>query len=87
MAADKDVKKNQVIDSPRVARVLRVAFYAALAILLALGFFVPGHPHFLWERLPGFFALYGFISCVVIIAVSKILGKLLLTRKEDYYDW
>lgn len=87
MAGDRDVKKGRVIDSPRVARVLRAAFYAVLAILLVLGFLVPGHPDFSWERLPGFFALYGFISCVVIIAVSKILGKLLLTRKEDYYDW
>jgi hypothetical protein len=36
--------------------------------------------------LPGFGSLYGLISCVLIIVVSKLLGKLWLMRREDYYD-
>lgn len=38
------------------------------------------------ENLPGFWALFGFVSCVVIIFVSKWFGKLGITRQEDYYD-
>lgn len=33
-----------------------------------------------------FFALYGFLGCVVIVYVSKWLGKHWLQRPEDYYD-
>jgi hypothetical protein len=38
------------------------------------------------ENMPGFWALFGFISCVVIIFVSKWFGKAGITRQEDYYD-
>ena len=38
------------------------------------------------EYLPGFWAVFGFVSCVVIIFVSKWFGKLGITRREDYYD-
>ena len=38
------------------------------------------------EHLPGFWALFGLVSCVVIIFVSKWFGKLGITRQEDYYD-
>ena len=38
------------------------------------------------EYLPGFWALFGFLSCVVIIFVSKWFGKLGITRREDFYD-
>ena len=45
-----------------------------------------GHLHFWFEKLPGFGSLYGLISCVLIIVVSKLIGKLWLMRPEDYYD-
>ncbi len=38
------------------------------------------------ENLPGFWAVFGFVSCVGIIFVSKWFGKLGITRQEDYYD-
>jgi len=38
------------------------------------------------EHLPGFWAVFGLVSCVVIIFVSKWFGKLGITRQEDYYD-
>ena len=39
-----------------------------------------------WYHVPGFYALFGFISCVVIIIASKALGKRFVQQKEDYYD-
>jgi len=43
------------------------------------------HGHW-WNHVPGFYALWGFGGCVVIIAVSKWLGKRFVQQKEDYYD-
>ena len=42
--------------------------------------------HFPFESWPAFGSIYGLISCVVIIVVSKLLGKLWLMRPEDHYD-
>ena len=66
-------------------------FYATL-IALALSevvvsrLFYTDHPHFWFEDLPGWGSIYGLVSCVAIIVVSKILGKLWLMRPENYYD-
>lgn len=43
-------------------------------------------PHHWWEQIPGFYIIFGFVGCVVIILVSKALGKLFLQKEEDYYD-
>ena len=40
----------------------------------------------LGSHMPGIFALFGFIGCVGVIAVSKLIGHYWLQRKEDYYD-
>ena len=45
-----------------------------------------GHGDFPWSHILGFFALFGFISCVAIVVISKLLGHYWLQRKEDYYD-
>ena len=39
-----------------------------------------------WNRLPGFYALFGFIGCLALIALSLGLGKILLRKDERYYD-
>lgn len=39
-----------------------------------------------WNRIPGFYIIWGFISCAAIIYVSKWLGKLFILSDEDYYD-
>jgi hypothetical protein len=52
---------------------------------LARIFDVPS-PHFWFESIPAWGSLYGLVSCVAIIVVSKFLGKVWLMRREDYYD-
>ena len=37
------------------------------------------------EALWSFYAWFGFISCVFLVLVSKLLRKILM-RREDYYD-
>lgn len=39
-----------------------------------------------WNRIPGFFALFGFFGCLLIAVFAKLLGRFLLQKKEDYYD-
>ena len=73
-------------DHPQNIRRLRIGFYIVLALTVVPDFFL--HKHALFspvENWPGFYALFGFISCVVIILVSKLLG-FWLKRPEDYYD-
>jgi hypothetical protein len=54
---------------------------------LALQLFGPEHPHpHAWDRIPAFYALYGFVGCILIIVISKGLGKAWLQKREDYYD-
>lgn len=61
-------------------------FLLILLLLLVMSeFLVKLHPHFKVESIFGFHAAYGFISCVVIVLLSKVLG-FLVKRKDDYYD-
>lgn len=45
------------------------------------------HVTYIWDKIPGWGAFYGFVSCVVIILVSKFIGHQGgIMKKEDYYD-
>ena len=48
-------------------------------------FFVDKHPHYSFDGAPSFSAAYGFISCVLLVLVAKVL-RMLLMKDEDYYD-
>ncbi len=43
------------------------------------------HAHTAAEHWFGFWSLFGFLSCVAIIFVSKWYGHLGIMRREDYY--
>ena len=58
----------------------------ALAEVVAPSLFYSDRAHFWFEDLPAWGSVYGLVSCVAIILVSKILGKLWLVRPENYYD-
>lgn len=69
--------------------VLRLAA-GALAVLVLLDA-VPGvvdkeHAHTWVEHLPGFWALFGLIGCVLLVVLSKWFGHRGITKREDYYD-
>jgi len=82
--------QRQLEDPVRLARVKRW-FYAGLAIVALAEIVLPrifpgGESHFSFEDLPAWGSLYGLVSCAAIIVVSKLIGKLWLMRREDYYD-
>jgi hypothetical protein len=78
------------LDNPEGLKRLKHWSYAALAVLvvgeLAIPRLWPERAHFWFEDLPAWGSIYGLISCLAIIAVSKLLGRLWLLRREDYYD-
>ncbi|MGB9730739.1 MULTISPECIES: hypothetical protein [Calditerrivibrio] len=79
-------KEFDFFDKEENIKILQRCFYFLLFLLVILDIFVEKHPHYGWENLFGAYALYGFFSCVLIVIVSKFLGKLWLQKPEDYYD-
>ena len=66
----------------------RRLFYLVLVLIVVADFLVfREHAEYLWDSVPGWSAVYGFVSCVLLIFVSKFLGhRVGLMRREDYYD-
>lgn len=68
---------------------LRWALLAIATVVSLWGGFAaphdPAHDAW-WNRIPEFFALFGFFGCIGIIFLAKSLGKLFLRKGEDYYD-
>ena len=82
--------ERQLEDPVRFARIKRW-FYIGLAVMALAEIGLPlifhdDHAHFSFESWPAFGSLYGLVSCVAIIVVSKFIGKVWLMRREDYYD-
>ncbi len=82
--------ERQLEDPVRFARIKR-GFYTGLVLVAVAEIVLPlifhdGHSNFSFESFPAWGSLYGLISCVVIIVVSKLIGKVWLMRREDHYD-
>jgi len=63
---------------------------AVLALLVLIDA-IPGvvdkeHAHTSAEHWPGFWAVFGFVGCVVLILLSKAFGHAGIMTREDYYD-
>ncbi|OGQ86151.1 MAG: hypothetical protein A2512_02210 [Deltaproteobacteria bacterium RIFOXYD12_FULL_56_24] len=71
----------------RLPLVIRLS-YVGLALLVVWDvlFVSKEHAHTAVEHIPGFWAVFGFVACVVIIIVSKWYGHLGIMTREDYYD-
>ena len=69
---------------PATIRRLWVAGIAVLLATLLAEFFIPTKGYFGIDDWPGFGAVFGFVSCLLMVLFAKALG-LLLKRREDYY--
>ncbi len=80
----------QLEDPVRLARIKRWSIVglilAAVAEIVLPLVFHDGHHYFSFEGFPAWGSLYGLISCVAIIVLSKLIGKRWLMRGEDHYD-
>jgi hypothetical protein len=65
-------------------KVLKRILYVVLAATIAFDFLIPHEGHELWGY-PGFWTVFGFIGCVLLIRIMKGLAHTVLMKKEDYY--
>ena len=82
--------ERQLGDPVRRRRIKRW-FYIGLVVVAGAEIVLPlllhgGEHHFSFESWPAFGSLYGLLSCVAIIVLSKLIGKAWLMRRENYYD-
>ncbi len=59
---------------------------AVITVVSLIGQYSTGEHHHWWDIIPGFYAIYGFVGCILIVKVSKLYGKKIVFRDEEYYD-
>ena len=76
----------KVIESLRRKGVKKICYIVLILIIIA-DFFIPRHEiHFIGDKIPGFWSLFGFIACILIILISKWIGHLGIMQDENYYN-
>jgi len=83
-----DDGKKRIWDDPaNVKRLLKIFFILCgiFFVLDVIFFFVHKHSEFSFDGWFGFFSVYGFVSCSLIVIIAKELRKVLM-KPEDYYD-
>ena len=76
----------KIIEIFRTKTMKRISF-ATLILIIVIDFFIPRHEiHFFGDRIPGFWSLFGFIACILIILISKWIGHLGIMQDENYYN-
>jgi hypothetical protein len=78
-------ERRHVFDHPRNVRRVIWALCIACAIVFAGDLLVHRHVDHPWETVFGFYGIYGFVACVLLVLIAKALRKILM-RPEDYYD-
>jgi hypothetical protein len=78
-------EKTHIFDKQENVERLLKGFYAVCILLVLVDFAVHRHIGFDWEKIPAFYAIYGFVACVLLVVLAKKMRNVLM-RKEDYYD-
>lgn len=83
----------RILEDPRRFRIVKRIFYISLFLVVLFDSSVhlhilPGHTaeHFFGDKIWGFWALFGFIGCVLMIKICKGVAHAFLMKKEDYYN-
>lgn len=79
-------EKKHLFDKPENVKRLLIIFFSSVILLFFLDFSVHKHAHFPWEEWPVFYAIFGFVACVLLVLVSRFILRPLVKRKEDYYE-
>lgn len=80
-----DNERTYIFDNPKNVKRILHFLYASCALLFALDFVIHRHTVHSWENLWGFYAIYGFVGCVILVLVATAMRTFLM-RPEDYYD-
>ena len=84
------MERKHFFDDPARVRLVIRALFAACALLLAADFVVHRHLSFREgvfgpEAWWGFYGIYGFVACVLLVLGATQLRRVLM-RDEDYHD-
>ena len=79
-----DGRKYLFDDAKNVRRVVLGLVIVCVALFVG-DFLVHRHISHVAERLWGFYAIYGFVACVVLVLLATQMRRILM-REEDYYD-
>lgn len=72
-------------DRPGNRQRIRYVLYVACVLLALADFIVHRHVEMPLEKLPAFYAGYGFLALVTVVMLARGLRRL-VGRKEDYYE-
>jgi hypothetical protein len=71
------------VSNPLKDRVVLAMVAALLLMILLEATLIPHyHPEFPWHFVPGYAAAIGLVGCIVVVQLSKWLGRVLLQRPE-----
>ncbi len=79
-------KEFNFFDNPKNVKRFIKSFYLLCVALIIIDFIIPSHGHYFWEERLGFYAVYGFVACVILVLAAKYILRPLIKRREDYYD-
>lgn len=82
---DHDERELHWLVRPSTIRLLWRVFAAVLALTVLTQLFVEVHAYFAVDGVFGFYAAFGFLSCVGMVLFAKVLGSA-LKRPDTYYD-
>ncbi len=85
-----DTKNKHIFDNSRNVKRLIRGFFIVCFFLFILDFIIHRHLSFEEDSFPvegwyGFYSVYGFVACVLLVLAAKLMRKVLM-RKEDYYE-
>ncbi|MGQ8366837.1 hypothetical protein [Glaciecola sp. 1036] len=80
-----NAEKIPFFDNPKNISIMLISFYVICGLLVILDFVVHRHIYVSFEEIPAFYAIYGFIACVVLVVIAKEMRKLVM-RDENYYQ-
>ena len=66
---------------------VKAVFFGSLGLFVLYDIFASRHaPHFVGDQIRGFWALFGFLGCVLMGRFMKGLGHLWLMKPMDFYS-
>jgi len=79
-----DNKKQHLFDNPRNIRFVVRALVTVCILLVGLDLVLHRHTEHPLEEIFAFYAIYGFVACVLLVLLAKEIRKLVM-RDERYY--
>ena len=83
--ANGEKQKKYLFDDPRNTKRVVRGLVIACAVLFGLDAVLHRHVAHPWEGLFGFYAIYGFVACVLLVLLAKEMRKIVM-RDEAYYE-